>query len=146
MSQIVVRVRTPVYPTEDRGKVEKAVLNVASGEVRHAESSVILVGSGKHALEKLYKSFRDRRILAAARRLLLEGRSPDGKTICFELNKQAAYHGVINFSPIHSPPLGVIEVVIECDDALEVINWLCPPAIAYQPRQHDKHRKNRSRR
>lgn len=119
-------------------------MNVASGEVKHTESSIILVGSGKPALEKLYRGFRERRILATARKLLLDGRSPDGRVIHFELNKQAAYHGVINFSPTHSTPLGVIDVVIECDDALKVINWLCPPAIAYQLRQHGRRQRSRS--
>ncbi len=69
-------------------------------------------------LNRLRERIRSQRIRDTARRQLLAGRRGDRTVV--ELNKQAAFVGVVSFGT--ASPLGDIRVEIESDDLLAVID------------------------
>lgn len=127
MTQLEVRIRVEVHPTESREKVESAVRNVLGevsltavdrGDTTILESSL----QGLESLSYLRDLLRRTRIRDAARgfltRILGEG------VMSFGLNKQAAYMGRASFYGSGESPLGPIQLTIR-GDADEVIRFLC---------------------
>ncbi len=130
-------VRVPVFLTESKERVLRAVANVLDVEV----SSCVEEGSGDERfvvirclsndfkpLEKLRSLLRAYRILDAARSYLERGLR-DG-TLRFYLNKQAAYAGKVSFCTYEfgESPLGAITISVhleECDSE-KFLNWLAP--------------------
>lgn len=123
-----VFVEVKVNPTEDEGKVKRAVENIFGNLTFQSKpicKGKILIGeaSGLEALTKLYNLLRRERIRDAAKSVFLEGANE--KTINFCLNKQVAFAGHISFSKeVAESPLGPIKVKIECDNPRELIEWL----------------------
>jgi len=130
VDEISVQVEADINPTENEGKVKRAVENIFSNlewEAKPQKRGSLLVGRGRgiDTLTKLYNLLRRERIRDAARGALYEGLSQ--KSIIFYLNKQVAYVGHISFSkPIGEAPLGPIKVEIQCNNPREVIEWLAP--------------------
>ena len=117
-----------VRPTEDREKVEKAVLNVLRGEIAYQaidewSGRIVIEGKDLSSLERLKMIVQRDRIRAAARSVLR--RSVEDNRIIFFLNKQAAYAGHVSFSaPEGESPLGPIRIIIELEKPEEMIDWL----------------------
>lgn len=130
MSEIIVHITAEVNPTEDPEKVETALENLFSEiEVEFIDqqrrSFKVAKISKKEGIIAFYTLLRKQRILSAARRKLIKGISE--KQITFYLNKQAAYMGRISFSePTGEHPLGSIKVVIECENAYDLVDWITP--------------------
>ncbi|MGB9676406.1 MAG: RNA-binding domain-containing protein [Candidatus Bathyarchaeales archaeon] len=128
MDKVKVLVEVEVNPTEDEGKVRRAVENIFGNltfQSKPLRKGNILIGeaSGLEALTKLYNLLRRERIRDAARNIFLEGANE--KTVNFCLNKQAAFAGHISFSKeVAESPLEPIKVKIECDNPRELIEWL----------------------
>ncbi|MGB9740886.1 MAG: RNA-binding domain-containing protein [Candidatus Bathyarchaeia archaeon] len=128
MDEVKVSVEVEVNPTEDEGKVKRAVENIFGSltfQAKQSPKGVVLTAEGKgvEALTKLYNLLRRERIRDAARSVLLDGLN--GKTISFCLNKQVAFAGHLSFSKeVAESPLGPIKVKIECENPREIINWL----------------------
>ncbi|MEM2093745.1 MAG: RNA-binding domain-containing protein [Candidatus Bathyarchaeia archaeon] len=122
--------KSEVNPTEDEGKVRRAVLNLfpsMSIETYETGSARYLVGraSGLEALRQLHFLLRSERILSAARKVFSK-HTRDNK-ILFFLNKQAAFVKHISFcEPEGESPLGTIAVMIECEAAQALVDWLAP--------------------
>jgi predicted RNA binding protein with dsRBD fold (UPF0201 family) len=130
MDEISVQVETDINPTENEGKVKRAMENMFSGlelEVKPQKKGNLLIGRGRgmDAMIKLYNLLRREHIRDAARSVFYEGLSE--KSIVFYLNKQVAYVGHVSFSnPVGESPLGPIKVEIHCDNPRELIDWLAP--------------------
>ncbi|MEM2816463.1 MAG: RNA-binding domain-containing protein [Candidatus Bathyarchaeia archaeon] len=130
MNDVEVRVEVEVNPTESIEKVKRAVENIFGSiqvELRPLQKGEILVAElkGIESLTKFYNLLRRERIRDAARAVLFEGLS--GDTICFYLNKQAAFAGHVSFSKaVAESPLGPIKVQIKCGDPRKLIDWLAP--------------------
>ena len=130
--QVKVRFTAEVNPTEDRGKLQKAVVNLtgfdASVEERVEAGRLMLVceREGAGSLGRLKSMLESQRIREAARVVLARGMRANRIMIAF--NRQAAFAGKVSFSD--SPddsPLGPIRVEIEADDPYGVIDWVAPP-------------------
>lgn len=122
MHQIDVQITTPLNPTEVRAAVETAIENLfptATIEERHGE----LIAKA-HSLDRLADRLHDQGIVDTAREVFHTGR--DGDSFAFDLKKQAAYEGVVNFAVGNPDELGEIHVrvrveepgVEECIDAI----------------------------
>ncbi len=132
-----VVVEVEIRPTEDPGKVRRAVENIIDpDEVRVEELAgakiLIAESRGLHGLAKLHRLLRQQRILDAARSVLRK--SIQGNRITFHLHKQAALMGKVSFvSGDHESPLGAIRVTIEHPDPKAVVDWLAPPTAMGRP-------------
>ncbi|MGQ9781809.1 MAG: RNA-binding domain-containing protein [Nitrososphaeria archaeon] len=122
-----VQVSAVVHKSEDPSKVAVAARNISGGlepnYVEENEAHVILEYDDERALYNMYRRIRERQVLSAARRLLLENVVKNETTIM--LNRQAAYVGDIVFCEEEAEsPLGPIYVKMSSPRILEVIEWL----------------------
>lgn len=140
----MIEIRVPIFLTEDKDRVFKALANVLSieytkcEEVRMPEEDNFVlrcIGETFDPLEKLRSMMRAQRILDAARTYLEKGSK--GNVVKFYLNKQAAYVGKVSFCTyeIGESPLGTIAVIVhleECD-LEKFMNWLAPRTVQGKP-------------
>ena len=124
--KVRVSLDAKVSPSEDPAKVAAAILNMTGESPGHLErsgSEVRYVSEGTESLVHLRDQLRDRRVRAAARRLLTDARQ--GNLSELMLNRQAAAVGVIALcSSQDESPLGPIFLRIQSDQLEEVIEWL----------------------
>jgi predicted RNA binding protein with dsRBD fold (UPF0201 family) len=118
---------TYIYPSEDEGKVVKALRNVLDGEVRitPVEGGVkkaVVEARGREHVFRIFNQFRSRQVLAAVRKHLMKYSRDDA--IVLYLNKQTAYVGVYSICDVGESPLGEIVVEIEVGDAKNIIRYL----------------------
>lgn len=110
--RIDVEVTAPVYPTELHDRVERAITALfpeADVEARDGE----LVGHA-HALDHLAERLREQAIVDTARDVFREG--IDGDSFAFDLKKQAAYEGVVNFAVGRPAELGELHVRVRVEE------------------------------
>ena len=127
-------VRSRVYPTEDRERVEKAIANIFA-DLSYAivedetyfevQSSLNRVGS----LDWLRQRIHELKIIDAVRSRLLSNWSGSSTWLC--LDKQAAFSGRVRIADDseESPPLGFIEIVLQFDTEPEFqrfLTWFVP--------------------
>jgi predicted RNA binding protein with dsRBD fold (UPF0201 family) len=124
--KVKVSLEARVSSSEDPAKVAEAVLNVvgnSQGELKRGASEVRYVSEDASSLAHLRDQLRDRRVRAAARRLLTDARQ--GRMTELMLNRQAAAAGVVALCGSQDEsPLGPIFLAIESDRLEEVIGWL----------------------
>jgi len=118
---IEVAVYSSVRPTERVEKVASAIENIFPGMVMDIRADRIEAYDGLESLRNLHKLLREQTILDTARGIMLRGRV--GETISFQLNKQAAFMGIVSFPP-EEEPLGSMHVQIMGGE--RVIDWLAP--------------------
>jgi predicted RNA binding protein with dsRBD fold (UPF0201 family) len=118
---IEVAVYSSVRPTERVEKVASAIENIFPGMVMDIRADRIEAYDGLGSLRNLHKLLREQSILDTARGVMLRGRI--GETISFQLNKQAAFMGIVSFPP-EEEPLGSLHVQIMGGEM--VIDWLAP--------------------
>ena len=118
---IEVAVYSSVRPTERVEKVASAIENIFPGMVMDIRADRIEAYDGLESLRNLHKLLREQSILDTARGVMLRGRV--GETISFQLNKQAAFMGIVSFPP-EEEPLGSMHVQIMGGE--RVIDWLAP--------------------
>lgn len=126
-------VSTLLFPTEIEERVRKAVENVFPGTeltLIKKEGYVDRLEGNVGSLEGLHELLRKQKILDTARNAMYAGKQ--GKEIEFQLNKQAALMGSVNFLD-HDAPLGGIYVTIETDEPELVIDWLAPQTKEGRP-------------
>ncbi len=127
--KISLTISALVYPTESQEKVEAAIKRLFPALEFKLEqgfgSAKRLIGSATdiESLRKLHELLRRQRILDTARSTFLKNKQ--GNAIEFELNKQVAYIGRINFVE-EAIALGSIHVRIEAEEIDRVIDWLAP--------------------
>jgi len=125
MYSVDVRVVAPVAATELPERVEQAVREIFPEAELEREADRIVAAT--HTVETFAWKLREQRILDTARGALLTGQS--GERIAFELKKQAAFEGVVNFAVGNEAELGDIEVemVVREPTAEEFVHALAPP-------------------
>lgn len=134
-----VRASTPIRPSEDPKKVEKAIrLLFPDAAIETTDARIV-------ATSDSLKPFRDliwkHKILDAARRILLGSLSQDGRRSRFELSKQAAYAGTISFA-VGQAPLGDVTVEVEGDALEALFKEIAPPTMSGRPvteEQYERH-------
>ncbi|MFP4217344.1 MAG: RNA-binding domain-containing protein [Salinarchaeum sp.] len=128
---IDVQVTAPVYPTEVTDRVIDAITTLfPDAEVEQHSGEVIATA---HALETLSEALYDQKILDTARRQFLEGRQ--GDTFSFDLKKQPAFEGVVNFAVGQPDELGELHVRVRVNepDIDAYIDHIAPATEDGQP-------------
>ncbi|MCD6324451.1 MAG: hypothetical protein J7L55_05025 [Desulfurococcales archaeon] len=133
-----LRVEAEVRPTEDAGKVLKAITNLFHVDkhelIKEGRAYPLLVAESNRikSLSKLHEVLRQDRILDTARKMFESG--VRGDTLRFKLHKQSAYAGHVSFIHTDSEsPLGPIIVNVRCDRIPELIDWLAPKTRGGRP-------------
>jgi predicted RNA binding protein with dsRBD fold (UPF0201 family) len=126
-----VQVTAPVYDTEVTDRVADAIEGLFPGadpEHRHGE----LVGE-VHDLEQFSESLHRQEILDTARGVFFD--SLRGDTFAFDLKKQAAFEGVVNFAVGEPNELGEIHVRVRVHepDPESYIDHVAPPTRDGRP-------------
>ena len=119
-----VRVTAPVQDTELEERVVEAVQALfPESEVTVEEGRVVASG---HSVERFADRLREQRILDTARSHLREHVRGDG--LAFDLKKQAAREGVVNFVVGSPSELGDIhvDIAVESPTAEEFVDYLAP--------------------
>jgi predicted RNA binding protein with dsRBD fold (UPF0201 family) len=126
-----VQITAPVNDTEVTDRVADAVTNLFPGaELDHQHGE--LVGT-VHDLERLSESLHRQEILDTARGVFFENLR--GDTFSFDLKKQAAFEGVVNFAVGDPSELGDIHVRVRVNepDAESYIDRVAPPTEGGKP-------------
>jgi predicted RNA binding protein with dsRBD fold (UPF0201 family) len=125
--KIKVRISAIINASEDPSKVVTASKNV-SGNIepsKREESGNLLVWEFDRidALHNFYSKIRERKIVTAARRLLLRNMKNDSTWVY--LNRQAAFVGnIVLCDEEGESPLGPLVLRIESPLLMDVIAWL----------------------
>ncbi len=107
-----VQVTAPVYPTEVTDRVIDAIRRLfPDAEIEQQPGEILATA---HSLETLSEALYDQKILDTARTQFFEGRQ--GDTFSFDLKKQAAVQGVVNFAVGQPDELGELHVRVRVDD------------------------------
>ncbi len=133
---IEMEIEAPVYHTESRDKVEKALKSVVDTTYTLLEGVGLKVLRGKaqglEGLVKLHQQLREQLIVESARKILV--RNIMGNTVTFYLHKQAAFMGKIHFcQPESESPMGSIKVTIKSTNIEKLVDWLTPKTIEGKP-------------
>ena len=121
-----IRIEAPIKPTEDAAKVETAVRAIFPDAAVTMDEHWVRATS--HDLDTLLKKTGEERVNDAARGALWRGRI-DARSTRFEINKQAAFMGRINFNEI-THPLGDLIVTVAVDDLEALLDRISPPTAA----------------
>ena len=122
--RIDVQVTTPLNPTELRERVEAAITNLfptAEIEERHGE----LIAEA-HSMEHFAERLREQNIVDSAREVFRG--NLEGETFTFDLKKQAAHEGVVNFAVGNPDELGDLHVRVRVEepDAEAFVDHVAP--------------------
>ncbi|CCQ35310.1 UPF0201 family protein [Natronomonas moolapensis 8.8.11] len=120
-----VEITAPVNDTEVTGRVEEAITNLfpeANVESRPGE----LLATA-HSMEHFSERLHEQAILDTARGAFFGGH--EGGTFSFELKKQAALRGVVNFAVGEGSELGELHVRVRVTDpdVESFIDHVAPP-------------------
>ena len=132
---IDVQITAPVEDTEIGDRVADAVANVFPGaevEQRHGE----VVGE-THSLDHFSELLHRQEILDTARGEFFRDRR--GDTFSFDLKKQAAFQGVVNFAVGNPDELGDIHVRVRVEepDLEAFVDHIAPPTEDGRPVSSD---------
>ncbi len=109
---IDVEITAPVKGTEVTGRVEDAVTNLfPEAEVESRPGELLATC---HSMERFSERLHEQAILDTARGAFFGGQ--DGDTFAFDLKKQAALRGVINFAVGGDSELGDIHVRVRVNE------------------------------
>lgn len=128
---IDVEITAPVYDTEVTDRVADAIENLFPGAdptLQHGELTATV-----HDLEHFSELLHRQEILDTARGVFFDTRQ--GDSFSFQLKKQPAFQGVVNFAVETPPELGTIStrVRVEEPDVKSVIDHVAPPTKDGQP-------------
>lgn len=129
---IATTVSALVFPTEPEEKVGHAIENIFPGAKLHfiQQKGYVDRLEGTAGLDHLHELLRKQQILDTARSAMYKDLKDD--EISFELSKQAAYMGELNFLD-HDVALGGINVNIKFKDPMLIIDWLAPETREGKP-------------
>jgi len=126
-----VQITAPVYDTEVTDRVVDAVTNIfPTAELDHQHGE--LVGTA-HDLEQFSELLHRFEILDTARGVFFDTRR--GDTFSFDLKKQPAFEGVVNFAVGDPDELGEIHVRVRVTDpdVETFIDHIAPPTEGGEP-------------
>ncbi|TSD15981.1 coaE operon protein [Haloglomus irregulare] len=126
-----VQITAPVRPTEVTDRVRDAVTNLFP-EADVTEGHGELLGEA-HGMETFSELLHDQEILDTARGQFLADRR--GDTFSFDLKKQAAFQGVVNFAVGDPAELGDIHVRVTVTEPSveDYIDHVAPPTEDGRP-------------
>jgi uncharacterized protein len=113
---------TNVNPTEDTQKVLRAVENIFPSLDFKEEGSTLIATGSKEDLQAFKKHLQIQNISSSANSFLTS--KIQGNQLEFELNKQAAAMGKVNFVDFRMA-LGTIKVKIKGNDPQKTVDSLC---------------------
>lgn len=137
---IDVTIRAPVQPTEVSERVQTAVTKLfpesniderqTEGDQRKSitkETEASEIVATTHSLDRFSELLHEQKILDTARGAFLDGR--EGDTFTFQLKKQAALQGVVNFAVGSPGELGEIHISVSVrePDPETYLRYLAPP-------------------
>ncbi|WP_438267675.1 RNA-binding domain-containing protein [Halorussus limi] len=132
---IDVQVTAPVTDTEIADRVATAIANIFPGaepEQQHGE-----VVAEAHSLDHFSELLHRQEILDTARGEFFGNRR--GDTFSFDLKKQAAFEGVVNFAVGNPDELGDIHVRVRVEQPSveEFVDHIAPPTEEGKPVTQD---------
>ncbi|MFB6077818.1 MAG: coaE operon protein [Halarchaeum sp.] len=119
-----VTVTAPVEPTEVSDRVARAVEALfPNADLTVRDDEVV---ASTHDLDAFREKLFEQRILDTARGAFLDGRTDDG--FAFDVKKQAAFQGVVNFAVGNPSELGDlhVEVTVREPSVDEFVAYLAP--------------------
>ena len=130
-----VEIRAPVQPTEVPDRVARAVETLfPTAEIEIGPDEVVAT---THDLEGFREALFEQRILDTARSAFLDGREDvgDADGFAFDLKKQAAFRGVVNFSVGSEAELGDVhvEVTVREPSVDAFVTYLAPETAEGDP-------------
>jgi predicted RNA binding protein with dsRBD fold (UPF0201 family) len=136
--KIQIVARMPIFPTED----EKCLINSLQSlfpdmKIEINDEKKILVGNGA-SIENFSELLKRHRIRDTARKIMLRG--IHGDQTKFNLNKQAAVVGKINFVGVREPQvLGEISITITSTNIHELIDEIAESTL-YENNETDQNK------
>ena len=120
-----VEVTTPLNPTEVEDRVVDAIHALFPGAAMDKRDGQLVATT--HSVDRLVERLRNQEIIDTAREVFLQSRH--GREFAFDLKKQAAYEGVVNFAVGSPAELGDLHVRIRVEDPdpETFIDELVPP-------------------
>lgn len=128
-----VQITTPVKETEVPGRAADAIHNLfPEADIDRLEGELL---AEAHGMERFSELLHEQEILDTARGAFF--RDQEGDTFSFDLKKQAAFGGVVNFAVGSPGELGDIHVRVRVDDPSveEYIDYVAPPTEGGKPVQ-----------
>ncbi|MGC9516088.1 MAG: RNA-binding domain-containing protein [Methanomicrobiales archaeon] len=119
--------KAKVNPTEDVQKVIDSFNNIFKSSDMVIDENQIMISGHKDGLENLKESLEQRKVRETARKILIKG--IHNNEIIFNLSKQAAYVGVPVILDSELSALGEIEVIVNCPNPQQFIDWIAPSQI-----------------
>jgi predicted RNA binding protein with dsRBD fold (UPF0201 family) len=126
-TKLQITIKTPINPTEDKGKVARCLQKILDRPQIEEEGNYLVVNSSdQKVLASIRAKLREQRIIDSARKIILRNFRREVDYVEFYINKQAAFAGKINFvtNPDQEDYLGPITVTITGDEIQKVIDWL----------------------
>lgn len=126
-----IEITVPVNDTEVTGRVKDAITNLfPEAEV---DSHPGELSATAHSMEQFSERLHEQAILDTARGAFFGGQ--DGDTFSFELKKQAALRGVVNFAVGEGSELGELHVRVRVNDpdVESFVDHVAPPTEGGQP-------------
>ena len=120
-----VEITAPVHDTEVTARVADAIQNLfPEADPTHRDGELV---AAVHTMEGFSEELHRAEILDTARSVFFGGRS--GDRFAFDLKKQAAFEGRVNFAVGEPAELGDIhvEVTVRDPDAEAYIDHVAPP-------------------
>lgn len=126
-----VRITAPVNDTEIGARIEDAIGNVFPGANVESRDGELVAEA--HSVERFSELLHRQEILDTARGEFFSGRN--GDTLSFDLKKQAAFQGVVNFAVGNPDELGEIHVRMQVNDPTveEFVDYVAPPTEDGKP-------------
>lgn len=112
-----------VHPTEDRARVEQSILNLFPDAKLAFEKGRLSAES--ESLAAMLKKVRSQAIPDATRAALVRHLEEDEQETSFDLGKQAAFVGKVNFADM-AHPLGDLHVVVKSERLMDILNEIAP--------------------
>jgi predicted RNA binding protein with dsRBD fold (UPF0201 family) len=119
-----VRVTAPVNPTELEDRVADAIRNLFPGVDIETQGSRVVAET--HTVESFREQLFEQRILDTARKQFQANQTDSG--FSFDLKKQAAFNGTVNFAVGNPDELGDlhVEVTVHEPDVQQFVDYFAP--------------------
>lgn len=126
-----VEITAPVRPTEVTDRVADAIGNLFPEAETESHPGELLART--HSMEHFSERLHEQTILEAARGAFFSNR--EGETFSFDLKKQAAFEGRVNFAVGDGSELGDlhVRVTVEEPDIEAFIDHIAPPTEGGRP-------------
>jgi len=129
--RVTVRASAPVNDTEVTDRVGDALTNLfPEAELTERPGEIV---AESHSMDHFSELLHEQEILDTARREFFGGRTDDG--FAFDLKKQAAFQGRVNFAVGNPDELGDVHVAVTVEEpGVEAyVDYVAPPTEEGDP-------------